>query len=57
VGTNAVCDLLNLGWYILLFGEVDKLLSAHLDAKVALRVTTVDGDCTHAHGSYKRSAL
>jgi hypothetical protein len=51
MGANAVCDLLDLGWYILLFGEVDELFSTHLDAKVTLRVTTVDGDGTHPHGS------
>jgi len=56
VGANAVCDLLDLGWHVLLFGEIDELLSTHLDAQVALRVTTVDGDCTHAHGSDRRSA-
>ena len=50
MGANAVCDLLDLGWYILLFGEVNEFFSTHLDAKVALRITTVNGDRTHSHG-------
>ena len=56
MGANAVCDLLDLGWYILLFGEVNELFSTHLDAKVTLRVTTVDGDGTHPHGSDRELA-
>ena len=56
VGSNAVCDLLDLGWDILLFGEVDELFGAHLDAKVALRITTIDGNCAHAHGSDRKLA-
>jgi hypothetical protein len=51
VGADSVCDLLDLAWHILLFSEVDELLSAHLDTKVALRITAIDGDRTHAHGS------
>lgn len=56
MGANAVCDLLDLGWYIFLFGEVNELFSTHLDAKVALRITTVDGDRTHPHGSDRELA-
>jgi hypothetical protein len=56
VGADSVCDLLDLAWHILLFSEVDELLSAHLDTKVALRITAIDGDRTHAHGPRRKSA-
>jgi hypothetical protein len=57
MSSNAISDLLDLGWHVLLFGEVDELLSTHLDAKVALCITTVDSDRTHAHGPNSSSVL